>query len=230
MAGVIVEEDGAVPEQEPVRVLVVVDDPSVPAETRRALHEAPELSVVGEVESGSAAGPAAARALDPDVVLMSLTAPDGLAAIEELRARPGAPEVIVLTRFGRDDQVLRALRAGAAGFLLADAAAERVVAAVRRVACGEPMLSAQITRRLIDYAAPRGRPARRDEARQALAALTPREREVAAAVAEAHPIAEIAAQLHLSVAAVQTHLGRVLAKLDLNSRVQLALLMHDAED
>jgi DNA-binding NarL/FixJ family response regulator len=231
MAGVIVEEGKTVPEQEPVRVLIVDDDPRVRTGLRDALGGAPELTVIGEAGDGPAAL-AAVRAHAPQVVLLDLAVPpfDGLTATERLRAASGAPEVIVLTTFGADEQVLSALRAGAAGFLLKDTAEERVVAAVRRVAGGDPMLPAGVTRRLIDYAAPRGRPERRAKARQALAALTPREREVANAVADARRTSEIASQLQLTPAGVATHLDRVLAKLDLNNRVQLALLVHDAED
>lgn len=235
MTGVIVEEGKAVPDQEPVRVLIVDDDPRVRDGVRTALDGAPEgapkLIVVGEVNDGLAAL-AAVRALAPRVVLLGLTMPrlDGRTATERLRGGAGAPEVIVLAPFGSDEQVLAALRAGAAGYLLSDTAHERVVAAVRLVACGDPMLPAEQTRRLMDYAAARGRPERRAKAKAALAALTPRERDVANAVADARPAAEIAAQLQLTRSNVVSHLDRVLAKLSLNHRVQLALLVHDAED
>jgi DNA-binding NarL/FixJ family response regulator len=231
MAGVIVEEGRAVPEQEPVRVLIVDDDPLVRASLRHAMGGTPELAVVGETGDSSAALDAV-RALSPQVVLLDLGMPalDGRTTTERLRGQAGAPEVIVLTAFGADEQVLAALRAGAAGFLLTDTARERVVTAVRQVASGEPMLPAGVTRRLIDFAAPRGRPARRERAQQALARLTPREREVAIEVAEARRTAEIAAHLQLPAASAEAVLGRALAKLDLNNRVQLALLVHDAED
>ena len=153
---------------------------------------------------------------------------DGLAATERLRGRTDAPQVVLLTTFHADEQVLRALRAGAAGFVLKDTPPAEIVEAVRRVAAGDPVLSPTVTRQLMDQRrAPRPTP-RRARARERLTALNDREREVAVAVGRGLANAEIAGQLFMSVATVKTHVSRVLAKLGLNNRVQIALLAYDA--
>jgi DNA-binding NarL/FixJ family response regulator len=153
---------------------------------------------------------------------------DGLAATEALRARRRAPEVIILTTFDADEHVLRALRAGAAGFLLKDTPPEEIAAAIRRVAQGHPVLSAAVTRRLIARVAGSDQDRRRRHARDRLALLNDREREVAVAVGQGRSNAEIGALLYLSIPTVKTHVSASLTKLDLNNRVQIALLVHDA--
>jgi DNA-binding NarL/FixJ family response regulator len=211
-----------------LNVLVVDDDPLVRAGLRMILGGAGDLAVVGEAGSGAEVPDLVAR-LRPDVVLMDLHMPgvDGLAATERLRAAPGAPEVLVLTAFEADGHVRRALRAGAGGFLLKDTPPADIVAAVRRVAAGEPVLSPEVTRRLIGLAVG-GAEDRRGAARERLAALNERETEVAVEVGRGSANAEIAAALHLSVPTVKTHVSAALAKLGLNNRVQLALLVNDA--
>ncbi|WP_335987001.1 response regulator transcription factor [Glycomyces sp. MUSA5-2] len=213
---------------ERVKVLVVDDDPLVRAGLRLILGGAGDVEVVGEAGSGAEV-PALVAEARPDVVLMDLHMPgvDGLAATERLRAVPGAPEVLVLTAFEADGHVRRALRAGAGGFLLKDTPPAEIVAAVRRVATGEPVLSPEVTRRLIDLAVG-GVDDRRGPARERLRALNNRESEVAAEVGRGRSNAEIAAALHLSVPTVKTHVSAALAKLGLNNRVQLALLVSDA--
>jgi DNA-binding NarL/FixJ family response regulator len=134
--------------------------------------------------------------------------------------------VIVLTTFDSDENVLRALRAGASGFLLKDSPPATIADAVRRVAAGEPILSPRITRRLMERAATES--GAYDRARTTLAALSAREHEVALAVAEGRTNAEIAERLFVSVATVKAHITRILTKLDLGNRTQIALLMHDA--
>ncbi|WP_091673562.1 response regulator [Micromonospora auratinigra] len=197
------------------------------------LDGAPGVSVVGEATDGAEV-PAAVAAYAPDVVLMDIRMPrvDGLAATEALRATAEPPEVLVLTTFDADEQVLRALRAGAGGFLLKDTPPAEIVAAVRRVAAGEATLSPAITRRLIAHVtAPvpvSGPDARRDRAVRLLDGLTPREREVAVALGQGRTNAEISAQLFMSVPTVKAYVSRLLTKLDLNNRVQVALLVHDA--
>jgi DNA-binding NarL/FixJ family response regulator len=151
---------------------------------------------------------------------------NGIVATQRLRARRYPPEVLVLTTFDSDDNVLRALRAGASGFLLKDAPPAQIVDAIRRVAAGEPMLSPQITRRLMDRAATEA--GAYERARAALAALTPREHEVAVAVARGANNAEIGTELFMSVATVKAHVSRILTKLSLSNRTQIALLVHDA--
>jgi len=220
--------------REPVRVLVVDDDPLVRAALAMVLGGAEDLALVGEATDGDEV-PAAVERCSPDVVLMDIRMPrtDGLTATEQLLAGPGAPEVIVLTTFDADEQVLRALRAGASGFLVKDTPPAAIVEAVRRVAAGEPMLSPTVTRQLIAHVAAvepvapgdlrlRGARARLDQ-------LSDREREVALAVGRGLSNAQIGAELHLSVATVKAHVSRLLVKLDLANRVQIALLMHDAD-
>ncbi|WJK42702.1 response regulator transcription factor [Solwaraspora sp. WMMA2056] len=249
-----------------IRVLIVDDDPLVRAGLSMILGGAAELRVVGEAGDGAEV-PAAVAACRPDVVLMDIRMPqvDGLAATEALRARPDAPQVVVLTTFDADEYVLRALRAGASGFLLKDTPPAEIVAAVRRVHAGEPMLSPAVIRRLITHVAglpadpatavgPSGVPAtavgphavpatavgrrpgpqreqagRRDRARRLLDQLSPRERDVAVAVGQGRSNAEIAAELFMSVATVKAYVSRLLARLELNNRVQVALLVHDAD-
>ncbi|MGW7291851.1 response regulator [Streptomyces xiamenensis] len=210
-----------------IRVLLVDDDPLVRAGLRLMLGAAPDLRVVGEAADGAEVGALVAR-LTPDVVLMDIRMPgtDGLTATEALRAAPAAPEVVVLTTFHADDQVLRALRAGAAGYVLKDTPPAEIVEAVRRVAAGDPVLSPAVTRRLIGTLAGAGRDTRR--ARRRLESLAEREREVAVAVGRGLSNAEIAAALYLSVPTVKAYVSRVLTKLELNNRVQIALLAQDA--
>ncbi|GAA4942471.1 response regulator transcription factor [Streptomonospora halophila] len=213
-----------------IRVLIVDDDPLLRAGLRMMLGGAPDLEVVGEAGDGAAVAEMVAG-LRPDVVLMDIRMPavDGLAATEVLRARPAAPEVVVLTTFDADEHVLRALGAGAAGFVLKDTPPSEIVEAVRRVSQGQPVLSSSVIRRLITHATgDDGRGRRRERARERLRSLNEREHEVAVAVAEGRSNAEIGASLHLSVPTVKTHVSRILAKLDLNNRVQVALLVHDA--
>jgi DNA-binding NarL/FixJ family response regulator len=212
----------------PVRVLIVDDDALVRAGLTMILSAAGDVEVVGEAADGSAVPTAVARHR-PDVVLMDIRMPrvDGLAATEALRRQAGAPEVIVLTTFDADEFVLRALRAGASGFLLKDTPPGEILHAVRRVAQGEATLSPAVTRRLIAHvAAPTPPP--REAARRRLDELSDREREVALALGRGRSNAEIAAELFMSVATVKAHVSRVLTKLGLNNRVQVALLVHDA--
>ena len=137
---------------EQIRVLVVDDDALVRAGLSMLLAGVEEIAIVGEAADGSEVARAVAEH-EPDVVLMDIRMPgmDGLAATELLRARDDAPEVIVLTTFEADDDVLRALRAGAGGFLLKDTPPADIVRSVRAVAAGEPMLSPAVTRRLIGH-------------------------------------------------------------------------------
>jgi DNA-binding NarL/FixJ family response regulator len=137
--------------------------------------------------------------------------------------------VVVLTTFDADELVLRALRAGAAGFLLKDTPPPEIVRAIEHVHAGDSMLSPTVTRRLIALvAADDG--GRRDAARARLEALSAREREVADAVGRGAANAEIARELHMSVATVKAHVSRVLVKLEVENRVQVALLVQDAGD
>jgi len=213
----------------PVRVIVIDDDPLVRAALAMILGRAPGIDVVAEAADGADALAAVDRSA-PDVVLMDIRMPqvDGLAATELLRARPHAPEVIILTTFDADDHVLRALRAGASGFLLKDTPPAEILRAVTRVAAGEPILSPSVTRRLIAHIGDTGANARRQHALAMLARLSEREREVAMTVGLGKSNAEISGELFMSVTTVKQHVSRILTKLDLNNRTQIALLAHDA--
>ncbi len=213
----------------PVRVLIVDDDPLVRAGLTMILDGAARIAVVGVAGDGDEV-PAAVDAHRPDVVLMDLRMArvDGIAATGRLRARRSPPEVVVLTTFDTDDNVLRALRAGASGFLLKDTPPEQIVDAVLRVAAGDPILSPRITRRLIERATYDA--GTRERARAALAALSPRERDVVLAVARGLSNAEIGTELYLTVATVKAHISRILTKLELGNRTQIALLVQDAEE
>ena len=143
--------------------------------------------------------------------------------------QPDPPAVVVLTTFDADENVMRALRAGAAGFLLKDTPPAEIVRAIELVHGGDGMLSPSVTRRLIALAAGDDEEATRAErARERLATLTAREHEVALAVGAGHANADIAAQLHMSVATVKAHVSRILTKLDATNRVQVAICVHDA--
>ncbi|MGI8329861.1 response regulator [Actinomadura scrupuli] len=211
-----------------VRVLIVDDDALVRAGLVMMLDGAHGIVVVGQAADGDEV-PDAVAAHAPDVVLMDLRMPrvDGLAALGRLRRRPRPPEVIVLTTFDTDENVLRALRLGAGGFLLKDSPPAQIVDAIRRVAAGDPMLSPGITRRLMDRVAVQA--GAYERARTALATLSPREREVVVGVAQGHTNAEIGTALHLSVPTVKAHISHILTKLDLANRTQIALLAHDAD-
>ncbi|WP_407938898.1 response regulator [Nocardioides sambongensis] len=188
----------------------------------------PDLEVVGEAVDGRD-GLDQARSLSPHVVLMDIRMPrmDGLSAASALLADPQPPKLIVLTTFDADEHVVSALRAGAAGFLLKDTPPPEIVASIRKVVDGEPMLSPSVTRRLIERLndPSQGRTAR---ARARLAGLTEREREVAGAVGRGLSNAEIAAELHLSVPTVKAHVSRLFDKLGATNRVQIAICVHDA--
>jgi DNA-binding NarL/FixJ family response regulator len=212
-----------------IRLLLVDDDPLVRAGLSLMMGGAGDIEIVGEAADGTEVEAAVDRTR-PDVVLMDIRMPavDGLTATERLRGRPDAPQVVVLTTFHADEQVLRALRAGAAGFVLKDTPPAEILAAVRRVAAGDPVLSPTVTRQLMDHAAGTSADTRRTRARERVTALNDREREVVVAVGQGRSNAEIAAALYMSVATVKTHVSRVLAKLGLNNRVQIALLAYDA--
>jgi DNA-binding NarL/FixJ family response regulator len=214
----------------PIRVLLVDDDALVRSALTMMLDGAggdPGIRVVGEAGDGTAV-PDAIAAHAPDVVLMDIRMPrvDGITATRRLRARPEAPHVIVLTTYDTDDNLLEALRAGADGFLLKDAPPGRIVEAIVRVVAGDPILAPSVTRRLMDRAA--GHANTRRRALAALEDLTPRERDVALAVAAGAGNAEIGARLSLSLATVKAHVSRVMVKLGVTNRTQVALLVHDA--
>lgn len=221
-------------EQEPVRIVVVDDDQLVRMAVRLVIDGEPDLTVVAEAADGNAA----LTVVDekrPDVVLMDVRMPgrDGLSATRELLTRPAPPRVLMLTTFDSDDLLLGALRAGALGFVLKDTHPTQILAAVRNVANGNPVLSPAAMERVIAAATgPQSSHARdsvRDAARERLSVLTERELETARAVADGLGNPAIAQRLHISVATVKAHTGSLFAKLAVENRVQIALLVRDAE-
>lgn len=210
-----------------IRVLLVDDDALVRAGLSMMLDGAAGITVVAEAADGQEAI-TATDAHAPDIVLMDLRMPgvDGITATRRLRARTHPPEVIVLTTFDTDENIVHALRAGASGFLLKDTPPARIVEAVTRVAAGDPILSPRITRRLMERTVTQA--GAYERARAALATLTPREHEVAVAIAQGRTNADIAAELTMGITTAKAHVSSILTKLGLDNRTQIALLAHDA--
>lgn len=213
----------------PIRVLIVDDDPLVRSGLALILGGAPTIEVVAQAAHGRD-GLTAATEHRPDVVLMDIRMPvmDGIEATAALAERRDPPKVIVLTTFDADDYVVRALAAGASGFLLKDTAPEDIVSAVHRVAAGDPMLSPSVTTTLIQQVTAQRGPEPSQAARAKMERLTDRERDVALAVGRGLSNAEIAAELYLSVPTVKAHIGRLFMKLEVDNRVQIALCVHEA--
>ncbi|GAB3247193.1 response regulator [Kineosporia babensis] len=210
--------------------IVVVDDQVMVREGFSALLAAqPDFEVVGAASDGVEAVHVT-RTMLPDIVLMDVRMPnlDGIGATRQIMALPGDrhPRVLILTTFDLDDYVFEALRAGASGFLLKDARADELVAAVRVVASGEGLLAPTVTRRLIEEFA--RRPAKDTRATERLRALTPRETEVLALIAGGLSNGEIAAHLVLGEQTVKTHVGRILSKMDLRDRAQAVVLAYES--
>jgi DNA-binding NarL/FixJ family response regulator len=207
-----------------ISVLLVDDEALVRAGLRMILETTEDIAVIGEADNGRAAVEAVDR-LRPDVVLMDVRMPrlDGVAATSAVRAKPGAPAVVVLTTFDTDDAVFRALEAGATGFLLKDTPPADLLRAVRLAAVGDSMLSPTVTRQVINRFTAEDRTARRREALQRLSGLTDREREVLIEVGLGLSNAEIATRLYMSEATVKSHVSHLFDKLGATNRVQLAI-------
>jgi DNA-binding NarL/FixJ family response regulator len=211
-----------------ISILLVDDDPMVRRGLRLVLGGDPSLTIVGEAGDG-AEGLAQIESLDPDVVLLDIRMPvlDGLAVLRRLRSRTTPrPRVVVLTTFHTDDDVLAALADGAAGFLLKDAEPADMIAAVKTVHRGDPVLSPAITTTVIAAAA--GRPRTDPDVARAAAELTGREREAAVLMARGLSNAEIGMRMHLSLATVKANLTRVFGKLRVDNRVSAAMAVRDA--
>jgi DNA-binding NarL/FixJ family response regulator len=211
-----------------IRVLIVDDEPLIRAGVRAVLDSAPEVTVVGEAANGRAAVDGAVRHR-ADVALLDIRMPvlDGLAAMEELARRLPGLRVVLLTAFGVEPNLVRAVRGGAAGFVLKNCTPGELIGAVRAAHAGDAWLSPPITRMLMGLVTPDSTDRRRQAARR-LGALSGREAEIAALVGEGLTNAEIGARLHMSEATIKTYLSRVLTKLDCANRVQAALLVRDA--
>jgi len=211
-------------------VLLVDDDALVRAGLRTILSAADDLEVVGEADDGARAV-AAVREHRPDVVLMDIRMAemDGIAATVALRRLDAPPQVIVLTTFQADAQVMSALRAGASGFLVKDTPPAEIIHAIRVVASGDAIISPSVTRTLLGHFAAGRASDRYQAAARRLATLTDREREVALAVGSGASNAEIAASLFMGEATVKAHVSRLFAKLDVVNRVQVAIVVHDAD-
>ncbi|WP_405138739.1 response regulator [Nocardia sp. NBC_01388] len=219
----------------PIRIVLVDDDQLVRAALSLIIGGDAGLLVVGEASDGAQAI-GVVREQHPDVVLMDIRMPvrDGLSATAELLTWRTPPRIVVLTTFDSDDMVLPALRLGSHGFLLKDTPPPDLIAAIKGAAAGRPMLSPSVTTQLITAATARlptgARHTARATARRALDQLTTRELDIARAISRGLSNAEIATELYLSVATVKTHTGRLFAKLAVENRVQLALIVRDAED
>ena len=212
-----------------IRIVVVDDDALVRTGLDLILGAAPDFEVVGQACDGAEALEVVER-LRPDVVLMDIRMPvmDGVAATAALVAREAAPKIIVLTTFDSDDLVVRALRAGAAGFLLKDTPPSKMIEAIRAVVAGETALSPSVVASVVAMAVQTAGGDRSGRALARLAELTEREREVAVAIGRGRSNAEIAGELYMSVATVKAYVTRIFDKLGVENRVQVAMIVHDA--
>jgi DNA-binding NarL/FixJ family response regulator len=222
---------GAVAVGVTTRCLIADDQAMVREGFAAVLAAQPGLLVIGQAADGAEAV-SQARRLQPDVVLMDVRMPvmDGLEATRQIlgpAARSHQPRVLMLTTFDLDDYVYEALRAGASGFLLKDAPAADLVHAVRVVAAGDALLAPSVTRRLIADFVVRPRPGALRSA-ATLGALTPRETEVLRLIARGMSNAEISGRLVIAQQTTKTHVGHILAKLDLRDRAQAVVLAYES--
>ena len=206
-----------------LRVVIADDQPMMRAGFKAVLESTGTIEVVAEASTGEEAV-AAATEHAPDVVLMDIRMP-GMDGIEATRRLP-RQRVLILTTFGLDEYIIDALRAGASGFLLKDAPTQEVVAAVRAVAAGDAVLSAPVTRQLLDQVA-RRLPAAVSRQPSEMEALTQREQEVLRMLASGLSNAEIAAALVVSEATVKSHVSALLGKLGLRDRVQAVIYAYE---
>ena len=211
-----------------IRMVVVDDDPLVRTGLRLILAGDPELDVVGEADDGESALEII-ESTTPDIVLLDLRMRrvDGLAVLEHFSrmASPPPPRTIVLTTFDADDYVLRALRLGAQGFLLKDTEPMEMISAIKAAYRGDPVLSPSVTATVIAAATQGDFDA---QSSAAMADLSPREREVAVALARGLTNLEIGRQLYMSLATVKATVTRIFTKLDVDNRVSAAMMVRDA--
>jgi DNA-binding NarL/FixJ family response regulator len=208
-----------------IRLLLVDDEWLVRSGLRSMLKGQPGISIVGEAADGTDVAELAVTSR-ADVILMDIRMPkmNGVEATKAVRALADPPEVIVLTTFENDALILKSLRAGSSGYLLKDTPPDELVRAIRRVAAGEPILSPSVLRKLILRFT---EPAPEPPTSLALAKLTAAERRVALSVARGLSNREIGTQLSVSVATVKSHMSRILDKLHVKNRVQIALLLKE---
>jgi DNA-binding NarL/FixJ family response regulator len=214
-----------------IKILLADDQPLVRTGFRMILDAEPDMEVIAEAGDGADAV-RQARQLRPDVVVMDIRMPvqDGIAATAEIAAA-GHARVLVLTTFHVDEHVVGALRAGASGFLLKDAHADRLLEAIRVVHAGDAIVDPAVTRKLLDqfvHRLPAPGEARAAAPADRLAGTTGREREVLALVARGLSNAEIAAELVVTETTVKTHVHHLLTKLGARDRVQLVVLAYEA--
>jgi DNA-binding NarL/FixJ family response regulator len=208
-----------------IRVLIADDQELVRTGFRVILEAEGDIEVVAEADTGHEAIRQAAFA-KPDVMLMDIRMPelDGLAATEQILRQPNPPTIVVLTTFDQNGYVYRALRAGAAGFLLKDAPSSRLIAAVRAAATGDSLIEPSITARLVErFAEPVAAP--RIPAQ--LAQLTDRELDVLRLLARGLSNAEIAGEMVVAETTVKTHVARILTKLQVRDRVQAVVIAYE---
>ncbi|WP_238163965.1 response regulator [Kribbella pittospori] len=208
-----------------IRVLVADDQTLVRTGFRVILEAEGDIEVVAEADTGTEAI-RQAELVRPDVILMDIRMPelDGLSATEQIRRRPDPPTIVVLTTFDQNEYVYRALRAGAAGFLLKDSPSSRLVAAVRAAATGDSLIEPSITQRLVERFV---EPVEPDGLPERLAALTDRELDVLRLIARGLSNAEIAAELVVAETTVKTHVARLLTKLGIRDRVQAVVVAYE---
>ena len=208
-------------------VLLVDDQELVRHGLRMIVESTDDLAVVGEAGTGEEALVAVAS-LRPDVVVMDVRMPgmDGIEATRRLTHEHPASRVLILTTFDLDEYAFSGLRAGASGFLVKNAPRAELLAGIRAVAAGDAVVSPRATRALLDVAVPR-LPRAAVASPALLGGLTERENDVFVAVAQGLTNTEIAERLVLSESTVKTHVGRVLAKLDLRDRVQIVILAYE---
>ncbi|MFF1920641.1 response regulator [Streptomyces sp. NPDC058221] len=210
-----------------IRVLIADDEALMRVGIRMILENADDISVVAEAGDGREAA-AACRAQDIDVALLDIQMPDrdGIAAAEDIARLSPRTCVVMLTAFGEEESVTRALRAGASGFLLKDTGPAELIRAVQLAAAGEPVLAPRITRQLLERHVDSGR--NTEAALRRTGELTPAEQDVLRLLGTGLSNAEIAEQLYLSAGTVKAHISRILTRTGCANRVQAAVLAHDA--
>jgi DNA-binding NarL/FixJ family response regulator len=211
-----------------IRVLIADDQQMVRQGFTVLLNTQPDIDVIGQAVDGLDAVAKVAE-LSPDVVLMDIRMPElgGIEATRRITGERSDIKVLVLTTFDLDEYVYEALRAGASGFLLKDASADKLAEAVRVVAAGDALLAPGITRRLIaEFSRLDDRP--RAPLKERVGGLTERETEVLALIAQGLSNAEIAERLVVAEQTVKTHVGRILVKLGLRDRTQAAVFAYES--